>query len=83
MKIERQLLNLKSARIKADDPGRFSGYASVFGGVDSYGDTIAPGAFADTLAERDRTVKMRWNHFGPVIGKWADGRGRLRPARRG
>jgi uncharacterized protein len=70
MKIERQLLNLKSARIKADEPGRFSGYASVFGGVDSYGDTIAPGAFANTLAERDRTVKMRWNHFGPVIGKW-------------
>lgn len=48
----------------------FSGYASVFGGVDSYGDTIAPGAYKDTLTDRERPVRMRWNHYGPVIGKW-------------
>lgn len=28
----------------------FEGYGAVFGNVDSYGDVIAPGAFADTLA---------------------------------
>lgn len=28
----------------------FSGYGAVFGNVDSYGDVIAPGAFAETLA---------------------------------
>ena len=50
---------------------RFSGYASVFNGVDSYGDTIVPGAYAKTLTgPREREVKMRWNHYGPVIGKW-------------
>lgn len=49
---------------------RFSGYASVFNGVDSYGDTIIQGAYSKTLAQREREVKMRWNHYGPVIGKW-------------
>lgn len=29
----------------------FSGYGAVFGNVDSYGDVLAPGAFADTLRE--------------------------------
>jgi HK97 family phage prohead protease len=28
----------------------FSGYGAVFGNVDSYGDVISPGAFAETLA---------------------------------
>lgn len=48
----------------------FSGYASVFGGVDSYGDTILPGAYKKTLKNRDRPIQMRWNHYGDVIGKW-------------
>jgi len=48
----------------------FSGYASVFGQVDSYGDTIDPNAYDLTLKERVRPVRMRWNHYGPVIGKW-------------
>ena len=48
----------------------FSGYASVFGGVDSYGDTIEPGAYKSTLENRERPVRMRWNHYGQVIGKW-------------
>lgn len=49
---------------------RFSGYASVFNGVDSYGDTILNGAYSKTLESRERPVRMRWNHYGPVIGKW-------------
>ena len=48
----------------------FSGYASVFGGVDSYGDTIDPKAYEKTLKDRTRPIRMRWNHYGPVIGKW-------------
>jgi len=48
----------------------FSGYASVFGQVDSYGDTIDPNAYDLTLKDRVRPVRMRWNHYGPVIGKW-------------
>ena len=47
----------------------FSGYASVFGGVDSYGDTIDPKAYDATLKDRVRPVRLRWNHYGPVIGK--------------
>lgn len=57
-------------KFDADKPGVFSGYASVFGGVDSYGDTIMPGAYKDTIAERKRPIQMRWNHYGDVIGKW-------------
>ena len=73
MQIEKKLLQAESIELKFDaDKGEFEGYASVFGGVDSYGDTIAPGAYKKTLKKRDRTVKMRWNHFGPVIGKWTE-----------
>lgn len=50
--------------------GQFAGYASVFGGIDSYGDTIHPGAYELTLKSRQRPVQMRWNHYGEVIGKW-------------
>ena len=37
--------------IKAEDggPGQLVGYASVFGGIDAYGDTIVKGAYQDTL----------------------------------
>lgn len=66
-------LGVSSVALKFDDDKReFSGYASKFGGVDSYGDTIMPGAFADTLRDRQRPVRMRWNHFGPVIGRWLE-----------
>lgn len=51
--------------------GRFQGYASVFGGVDSYGDTIEKGAFASTLDGRKRMPLMLFGHNpGRVIGKW-------------
>ena len=65
-------ISLDSVQFKfADDkPGVFSGYASVFNGVDSYGDTIMPGAYKGTLEGRDRPIQLRWNHWGPVIGKW-------------
>ena len=73
MKIEQKLLQAGSIELKFDaEQGTFEGYASVFGGLDSYGDTIEPGAYKKTLKKRDRAVKMRWNHFGPVIGKWTE-----------
>lgn len=59
-------------KFDTDKPGVFSGYASTFNGVDSYGDTIAPGAYKKTLKKRARPVRMRWNHFGPVIGLWLE-----------
>jgi HK97 family phage prohead protease len=56
----------------AGDVMSFAGYASVFGGVDAYGDTIDPKAYDQTIKEknRDRPIRMRWNHYGPIIGKW-------------
>lgn len=67
-------LGLASCQVKFTGDGllTFSGYASVFDGVDSYGDTIQPGAYAKTLADRDRPIALRWNHLGPVIGKFTE-----------
>lgn len=74
--IKHKILKLESCgiQIKNDstDDLLFSGYASVFNGVDSYGDTVLPGAYENTLKNRHRPVRMRWNHFGPVIGKWIE-----------
>ena len=71
--MQHKLLSLQNSQVKFDDSGRkFSGYASVFDGVDSYGDTIKRGAYKRTLVDRERAIKMRWNHHGPVIGKWLD-----------
>lgn len=69
--MERKNLELHAAELKFDDASRkFSGYASVFNGVDSYGDTIIAGAYKATLQDRQRPIQLRWNHYGPVIGKW-------------
>jgi HK97 family phage prohead protease len=72
--MEYKRIQLSEVQVKfGDDTNRtFEGYASVFGGVDSYGDQIVKGAYEKTLQGRDRPVRMRWNHFGPVIGKWMD-----------
>ena len=72
--MQHKLIDLSNIEVKFDDARRgfFSGYASKFGGVDSYGDTVIPGAYAATLENRQRPVQMRWNHYGEVIGKWTD-----------
>lgn len=41
---------------------RFTGYASVFGNEDSYGDVIEPGAFRKTLQENAHRIKVLWQH---------------------
>lgn len=63
-------LQFDDVSLKMDgDTGKFSGYASVFGGVDSYGDTIIKGAFESTL--RNAKPKMFFNHDWTMpIGKW-------------
>lgn len=54
--------------VKAIDleEGQFEGYASIFGNKDSYGDVVAAGAFADTLAEdygeNGKGVPVYWAH---------------------
>lgn len=41
---------------------KFAGYAALFGVADAAGDTIAPGAFAATLAERTTPLPLFWQH---------------------
>ena len=70
--MQHKLIDLDQIDVKFDDARRgfFSGYASKFGGVDAYGDTVFPGAYLNTLEMRKRPVQMRFNHFSGVIGKW-------------
>jgi len=66
-------LKFSSADVSA---GSFSGYASVFGGVDSYNDTILPGAYKSIIdrikAGAARMPKMFVNHrsWELPVGKW-------------
>jgi len=47
----------------ADDVGTFTGYASVWGIVDSYGDVVQPGAFKRTIKNRKgKGFPMLWSH---------------------
>lgn len=64
-------LSLNDVQLKMDgDAGKFSGYASVFGGVDSYGDTIIRGAFDSTLRKYGKP-KMFYNHdWNMPVGKF-------------
>lgn len=73
MKRETITLTATEVRFAADDTGTFTGYASVFGEPDSYGDTIKRGAFARTLRESKATggPAMFWNHNpDQPIGVW-------------
>jgi HK97 family phage prohead protease len=58
----RKTLSLSDVQLKMEgETGRFAGYASVFGGVDSYGDTIIKGAFEYSLRNNGKP-KMFFNH---------------------
>jgi hypothetical protein len=72
MTILHKNINLTEVQVKLDPVGgmKFSGYASKFNDIDSYNDTIAPGAYAKTLENRTRPIRLRWNHYGEIIGKW-------------
>lgn len=56
------------------DEGTFTGYGSVFGNVDSYGEIVEPGAFAKSLARhaKDKSAPvMLWQHnTAEPIGVW-------------
>lgn len=71
-------LSLSDVELKfaSGSAGKFTGYASVFGGVDSYGDTIVKGAYSDVIASikkgSARMPKMFVNHksWELPVGKW-------------
>jgi HK97 family phage prohead protease len=54
-----------------EEQGIFSGYAAVFGNIDSGGDVIEPGAFTKTIAEGAERVKILalHNDYDLPIGK--------------
>lgn len=85
MKNERLILPFEIKTLTdADGACVFEGHGSVFGGVDSYGDTIAKGAYKATLKEwkaKGKLPKMLLQHGGGgffggsavdmiPIGKW-------------
>jgi HK97 family phage prohead protease len=60
--METKHLSLDASELKFSDSGMvFTGYASIFGGVDTYGDTIHPGAFKRAI-QGNKTVVMYYNH---------------------
>lgn len=60
---------LKFEQKAENEPLEFEGYASVWGRVDSYGDTILKGAFAESLGAR-RPMMLFGHSPGRVPGKW-------------
>ena len=73
--METKSLNLSRCGVKfsTTKEGAFEGYASTFGNVDSYNDTVLKGAYAKTL-ENDPMPKMFFNHNSRTapIGIWTD-----------
>ena len=68
----RKHLSLSDVSLKMDGAGgRFAGYGAVFGNVDSQGDIIVRGAFAETLKNHG-LPKMFFNHdWGTIpVGKY-------------
>lgn len=63
----------KSFEIKSDDAGTISGYFSTYDRIpDAYGDVVAKGAFAETIAKRKESghpFPLCWNHdLDQIIG---------------
>lgn len=73
MLLSKHFTPAKSCEIKMAGDRTFEGYASVWGSVDSYGDTVAQGAFKKTLEERG-LPKMYYGHRSDhlPIGKWVN-----------
>lgn len=59
MKLKDMPVRIKAGPDDGLDEGQFSAYASVFGNLDSYGDIVVKGAFADDL--------KRWDESGNPI----------------
>ena len=74
--ISRKNISLSEMELKFVASGGFKGYASVFGGVDSYNDTMMAGAYKeiiDRIQKGDAQMpKMFVNHrsYDIPIGKW-------------
>jgi HK97 family phage prohead protease len=82
--LSRTVASLRDIKLAGNDTDMtFSGYGAVFNNIDSYGDLIVPGAFADTLAAARKSGEwpvMLMQHGGMglmaedmmPIGIWTD-----------
>lgn len=68
MKVKDTALSARQVKAGPDDgleDGQFTAYASVFGNVDSYGDVVTKGAFADSLSswgETGNPIPLLYGH---------------------
>lgn len=66
---EWKILPLTDAKVSSDGNGSLTGYASTFGNIDSYGDTVQPGAYTAYLDEFVENGFIAWNHdWSAMIG---------------
>jgi HK97 family phage prohead protease len=76
MNMQRKNINISEIELKFATNGGFGGYASVFGGVDSYNDTIVAGAYKSVIEKVEAGLtqmpKMFVNHksWDIPVGKW-------------
>jgi HK97 family phage prohead protease len=73
--LETKRLNFAECKLAVPDAGadmEFSGYGAAFGNVDSYGDMIQKGAFADYLADV-QSGKQNWPAMLMQHGGWGIG----------
>lgn len=60
-----------SLKVKAvEDDGTFSGYASVFGNIDSDGEIVDKGAFKRTLDHSKGVIPIYWQHDSKTPVGW-------------
>lgn len=64
MKIKNAKIQIKAGPDDGLKEGQFEAYASVFGNVDSYGDVVVKGAFADTIEEWSKSDNLLPLLFG-------------------
>ena len=65
MKLKSAPVRFKADGIDKDGAGEFEAIVSVFGNVDSWGDVVQPGAFADTIEHwkaSHNTLPVLWSH---------------------
>ncbi|MEC5213310.1 HK97 family phage prohead protease [Polaromonas sp. CG_9.5] len=66
-------LSLSATELKFNaETGTFKGYASVWDGLDSYGDTIKKGAFLDTLRDYGMPKMFYMHKWDMPVGKYTN-----------
>jgi len=75
--MERNAFGLREVKLAGGETMTFSGYGAVFDNVDSYGDVIVKGAFAETLARAASTGQ--WPAMLMQHGGWGMGSDDMTP----